>query len=312
LPPKEVAAPASTATVVAATVDGEPVFESEVRRELARAVGERPVDDASRPAMLAATLEQIINRRLVYAYLVRQKRTVDRAEIDRSVERLKQRIADRKVTWADHLTHLGQTEEELRRELAWQSSWQRFVDREITDEALEKYFRQHRRDYDGTQVRVSQILLRPVGGEREKTIQMNRSEADAAVKASTQRAEQIRREVVEHKMTFADAARRYSDAPSKDDGGDLGFIARRGENVEEFSRAAFALDKGQTSPPVVTPFGVHLIQCTDVRPGTIKWTEVRDEVRRAAIAQWFHARAAAQRVGAKIEYTGAAPWAKTH
>jgi len=37
---------------------------------------------------------------------------------------------------------------------------------------------------------------------------------------------------------------------------------------EAFSRAAFALQTGQISPPVRSPFGVHLIRCEAIKPGT--------------------------------------------
>ena len=58
----------------------------------------------------------------------------------------------------------------------------------------------------------------------------------------------------------------YSDDNyTKGRGGDLGFLTR-GRTVKEFDQAAFKLKKGEVSGIVKTPFGLHLIQVTEVQP----------------------------------------------
>jgi parvulin-like peptidyl-prolyl isomerase len=83
----------------------------------------------------------------------------------------------------------------------------------------------------------------------------------------------------------------------------LGFVTRHGEHVEAFSKAAFALAPGEMSPPVVTPFGVHLIQCVEIKPGTKTLDDVREDVLAAATAELFRNRAASERKNARIEYS---------
>ena len=51
------------------------------------------------------------------------------------------------------------------------------------------------------------------------------------------------------------------------DGGDLGFIPRKGMIEEKLSSAAFALDIGQVSEVIETEFGYHLLQVSERKPG---------------------------------------------
>jgi len=48
--------------------------------------------------------------------------------------------------------------------------------------------------------------------------------------------------------------------------------------AQNFSKTAFALKPDEISPPIVTPFGVHLIKVTDIKPGSKTWQDVRDQL----------------------------------
>ena len=61
---------------------------------------------------------------------------------------------------------------------------------------------------------------------------------------------------------FATVAAQVSTCPSRKRGGDLGEFGR-GMMVREFEKAAFALQKGETTKePVKTEFGYHVIKRT--------------------------------------------------
>jgi peptidyl-prolyl cis-trans isomerase D len=64
---------------------------------------------------------------------------------------------------------------------------------------------------------------------------------------------------------FAELARAESQDPgSKTQGGDLGWI-KRGQMVERFESALFALQPGEISAPVETEFGFHLIRLDELK-----------------------------------------------
>ena len=75
--------------------------------------------------------------------------------------------------------------------------------------------------------------------------------------------------------------------------------------VEAFSAAAFSLAPGDVSPPVVTPFGVHLIRCDEVHPGGKSLADVREEVLSGLSRELLEKLAAVERRYTPVKYTGA-------
>lgn len=77
---------------------------------------------------------------------------------------------------------------------------------------------------------------------------------------------------------FADIARKNSDCPSKEVGGDLSYI-RRGQMVKEFEKAAFTQKKSAIGPVVTTEYGYHVIQVLDKKPAKkVTLNEVKDKI----------------------------------
>jgi peptidyl-prolyl cis-trans isomerase C len=81
---------------------------------------------------------------------------------------------------------------------------------------------------------------------------------------------------------FAELAKTRSTGPSASKGGDLDFFAE-GQMVPAFSKAAFALNKGEmTTDPVQTQFGWHVIKVEDRRTlQPLPRAQVEDQLRMA-------------------------------
>lgn len=98
------------------------------------------------------------------------------------------------------------------------------------------------------------------------------------------RAVQLRERLV-NGDDFADAARaRSDDIGSATNGGDLGWVTP-GQTVPEFERAMGALQPGEISEPVKTPFGVHLIQVLERRERDLSRERERARARSQILAR---------------------------
>ncbi len=100
------------------------------------------------------------------------------------------------------------------------------------------------------QVRASHILVKVAP-------QATREEKDAAREKIKEILEQAKAG-----KDFAALAKAYSECPSGEKGGDLGYFGRN-EMVQPFEDVAFTLPVGVVSDVVETRFGYHLIKVTD-------------------------------------------------
>jgi parvulin-like peptidyl-prolyl isomerase len=86
---------------------------------------------------------------------------------------------------------------------------------------------------------------------------------------------------------FAALAKELSqDTGSKDNGGDLGWFPR-GQMVTEFEDAAFALQPGQTSDPVKTSYGYHIINVIERDANRTLDATILDQKKASALTDWL-------------------------
>ena len=123
-----------------------------------------------------------------------------------------------------------------------------------------------------TQTRARHILLRT----------SNRLTAEAAQARLTG----YRRQIESGARSFEDMAREFSEDGSAAQGGDLGWAAP-GTMVPEFEEAMNALPPGGLSLPVVSRFGVHLIQVLERREVAVDPRQLREQARNALREQRF-------------------------
>ncbi len=183
-------------------------------------------------------------------------------------------------------------------------------DIKVTAEELKEFFEKHKEEFRiPEKIKVAYIRLDPKDFEKEAKISpeevkeyyeynLDRFVEEEKVKARhilfrlkqgaskeeeeavRKRAESVLKQAKEGK-DFAGLAKKYSEGPTKEKGGDLGWFSR-GQMVKSFEEAAFNLEKGQVSDLIKTRFGYHIIKVEDKRPRKTKpIEEVKDKIKKA-------------------------------
>lgn len=123
-----------------------------------------------------------------------------------------------------------------------------------------------------TQTHVRHILLR--------------TSPELSPEAATRRLAEYRRQIMAGGTTFERVAQQVSEDASAPGGGDLGWVSP-GSLVPEFETAMDALPVDGISDPVVSRFGVHLIQVLGRRDVDLDVKEQREQARNFLRAQKF-------------------------
>jgi len=127
----------------------------------------------------------------------------------------------------------------------------------ITEEDIKQYYETHMRDSEvhSDRVRIQQILLViPPDATQEKEKQI------------MEKAEWIRKKLLEGE-DFSEFARKYSQDPSADSDGDLGYFAK-GELRPEIEKVVFSMKAGEISPVIRSSVGYHIIKLLDYQKAT--------------------------------------------
>ncbi len=242
--------------------------------------------DQSEPKLL----ERLIDRQLIRSFLAAKKIEPPAEDLQFQIARAEALIRkggeDPKVL----LEKLGYTPERLKSELGLTLAWQVYARKTVTPSQIKAHYEQYRQEFDGTQVRASQIFLK-----------LPQSASNDEKAAKSEKLTEIRRHILANKLTFAEAAKRYSEAPTRTQGGDVGLFGFRGKLPAAVSQAAFGLKVNDISEPVVSPFGVHLIQVTERHPGDFSLEDVRPVIIDRLSQQLWTETVEKERATAKIE-----------
>ncbi|MBN71057.1 MAG: hypothetical protein CME32_17460 [Gimesia sp.] len=277
---------ATQADEVLATVNGQTVTEA----DLSFALLSRGITDAP-PALRQQLLEQLINQRLIQEFLKAQKIEVPPKQLDESVVKVENFIRKKGDNPQQVLTKMGFTPEKLRAAIALPLAWNLYARQEISPEKMQAYFNAHREELDGTRVEASQILLK-----------LSPNASTTEIDQAKQKLLDLRKQIQSGKLSFAEAAARHSQAPSKTEGGKLVTSAYRGKMPLVFTRQVFPLKEGEISEPFQSPFGMHLITLNKKHPGQFSLEDVRGELFQTLSRELYDQTLQKLRSTAKIEW----------
>jgi peptidyl-prolyl cis-trans isomerase SurA len=223
-----------------------------------------PQDEKAVNELRGPLLQDLVSEKLILVQARRDTIRVTPEEIDAALEAQIQRIKDQigsQEAFQEELAKEGLTLQLLKKRYRAQIRnqllrekliRQKLADVTLTTKEVTDFYGTYRDSLpvQGESVRLSHLMMTVTPQEEEK-----------------QEAFQKAKEVLSKARageSFAALARSYSNCPSSEQGGDLGYFSR-GEMVPEFEQAAFALEPGEISDVVETMYGYHIINCQDRR-----------------------------------------------
>jgi peptidyl-prolyl cis-trans isomerase D len=141
------------------------------------------------------------------------------------------------------------------------------ADVKITDEQISSYYDSRPEEFKTEKrVKARHILFKAGEGAGEATVESKKAEAMKIY------------EMANAGKDFSELAKQYSEGPSKNQGGDLGWFTRD-RMVKAFSDKAFAMAQDEISEPVRTNFGWHIIKVDQIEEAaTRSLQEATDEI----------------------------------
>jgi parvulin-like peptidyl-prolyl isomerase len=225
---------------------------------------DRQEDNIDKPVLLG----RLIATAMARSFAARER--IAKAGIDNALNLLRSQFRDRK-TWLAVLRASGLSEGSLRRALADNLRIQQWIFREVpsrievTANECQKAYNAHRENF-----------LQPMRLRASHLFFAAPAETPAEVVESKRVAIGLLLTRLAHGEDFSElVAGSSEDEATKVRGGDLGYFSAV-RMPPDFFAAAAKLQLGQTSPPVRTRLGFHIIKLTDSKPA---WQMPMDEVR---------------------------------
>ena len=230
-----------------------------------------PLTEAQSRQRQSEALAMLIDNLLMRQFLEKNTPPVSAEEVRRRLDEMEAGLNKQQPrrSLEEFCQETNQTLEQLRANVAEHIRWNHYLASRLTDEVLEKYFRENRDFFEGTTVCVSHIAIR-----------LSPQATDAEKARARSHLEKLRQRLLsDPQADFAEMARKESQDPLAKEGGKLGYIPLKWFD-ERFSRAAFAVPVGQISNVVETDFGLHLIKVTDRKQGQpVDFSRIKDAVR---------------------------------
>jgi peptidyl-prolyl cis-trans isomerase D len=145
---------------------------------------------------------------------------------------------------------------------------------QISDDLVAEYYGSHPSEFKtDKRVKARHILFKVDEGADEKTNESKKAEAMKVY------------EMAKAGKDFAELAKAFSEGPTKDKGGDLGWFTRD-RMVKPFADKAFTMAQNDVSEPVRTNFGWHVIKVEQVEEAATQSLEAaKEEIKVKLIAE---------------------------
>lgn len=204
-------------------------------------------------------LEQLVYEKLLQLHAVDTGITVTDAMLDQAMETLAKQNNMSVPQVMAQLEQDGISQEEFTESLKNQLLVQRVIERDVKqsisvlDSEVDGVLRNVKSEQPDRIYNLSNIQLA-----------VSEDATPAELEKVTSRAQQLRQDIIQGKISFIVAAQKYSQAGNAADGGELGW--KKADQLPAlFADALKDMQEGSISAPLVSPAGIHLLKLNELK-----------------------------------------------
>ena len=256
---------------VAAIVEDHVVLKSDLIQMVNMAAIQNKIDPRTNPdafiRLQNSVIQSMVDQKIMLEMAEIDSIVVDEKEVNQALDQQIQMLVAQAGGESRAEDALGQPIKDFRREF-WYDMKDRMISERyqqqllsaivITRSEVKRFYKTYRDSLPAlpmmAKVRHLQVPIVPGVTAKEKTKSF---------------LSDLKSQIINGSSSFSDMAKMHSLDPSKNNGGELGWV-KRGSLVKNFETTAFTLELGEVSDPIETEFGYHILETLEKQGDKIR------------------------------------------
>ena len=256
---------------IAAIVEDHVVLKSDLIQMVNMAAIQNKIDPRTNPdafiQLQNSVIQSMVDQKIMLEMAELDSIVVDEKEVNQALDQQIQMLVAQAGGESQAEDALGQPIKDFRREF-WYDMKDRMISERyqqqllsavvVTRSEVKEFYKTYKDSLPVlpmmAKVRHLQVPIKPGVAAKEKTKSF---------------LSELKSQIVEGNSSFSDVAKAHSLDPSKNNGGELGWV-KRGSLVKNFETAAFTIELGEISDPIETEFGYHILETLEKQGDKIR------------------------------------------
>ena len=256
---------------IAAIVEDHVVLKSDLIQMVNMAAIQNKIDPRTNPdafiQLQNSVIQSMVDQKIMLEMAELDSIVVDEKEVNQALDQQIQMLVAQAGGESQAEDALGQPIKDFRREF-WYDMKDRMISERyqqqllsavvVTRSEVKEFYKTYKDSLPilpmMAKVRHLQVPIKPGVAAKEKTKSF---------------LSELKSQIVDGNSSFSDVAKAHSLDPSKNNGGELGWV-KRGSLVKNFETAAFTIELGEISDPIETEFGYHILETLEKQGDKIR------------------------------------------
>ena len=256
---------------IAAIVEDHVVLKSDLIQMVNMAAIQNKIDPRTNPdafiRLQSSVIQSMVDQKIMLEMAELDSIVVDEKEVNQALDQQIQMLVAQAGGESQAEDALGQPIKDFRREF-WYDMKDRMISERyqqqllsaivVTRSEVKEFYKTYKDSLPVlpmmAKVRHLQVPIKPGVAAKEKTKSF---------------LSELKSQIVDGNSSFSGVAKAHSLDPSKNNGGELGWV-KRGSLVKNFETAAFTIELGEISDPIETEFGYHILETLEKQGDKIR------------------------------------------